>query len=276
MQPYPRRYASHVTTFFILACALTWGVWLPFRVFGEPGGDLVRIAGTFGPTLAALILITAYDGSAGLVRLLRGLFVWHVGRRWYLLSLLATISIVLASLWLYARLGGASPTFDSVEDWYLIFVYCFTILFLSVLGIGLGGPGAALPRLQGFNTTLISVLLGLAWGIGHAPLFLVEDGAHNSIPFTLFVLQIVALSIIMGGLFSSTRGSLPIVFVVQADSNASPHLLRVPAQPSDYGSASVSMTMKRQSGSALQSSTGALTICVKSVSAKLYTCTPTT
>jgi uncharacterized protein len=226
------RSTNRIVTFFVLTFALTWGVWLPFWVFGEPGGDLVRIMGTFGPTLAALILTTTYDGSAGLLRLLRGLFIWRIGCPWYLFSLLGTAAIVLPSIWLHVRLGGDSPTFNDAEDWYLIFVYFFYILFLSVLGEEIGWRGYALPWLQGrYNALTSSIILGLVWGIWHAPLFLTTDGFHNTIPFTLFILQAVALSIIMTWLFNNSRGSLLIVIVFHAASNTTLGIF--PVMPAD-------------------------------------------
>ena len=226
------RSTNRIIEFFALAFALTWGVWLPFRLFGEPGGDLVRIMGTFGPTLAALILTAAHDGTAGLYRLLRRFFVWRVSWPWYLFSLLGTAGVVLPSIWLHMRLGGDAPTFNDAEDWYLIFVYFFCILFLSVLGEEIGWRGYALPWLQGrYSALTFSIILGLVWGICHAPLFLVADGFHNSIPFTLFLLQAVALSILMTWLFNSTHGSLLMVVIFHATSNTTLGIF--PVMPAD-------------------------------------------
>ena len=97
-----------LTSFFLLAYALTWLGWSPWflseagvGLLPYEGGDLdvlFNVAGlVLGPTLAAFVVTGMAEGREGVRRLLRRIVLWRVGLRWYLFVLAAIPAIALLS-----------------------------------------------------------------------------------------------------------------------------------------------------------------------------------
>lgn len=225
---------NRVGRFFVLTFLISWGFWLPHWLLA-PQSELLRVAGTFGPTLAALTLTTREEGRAGLRRLWQRLWRWRVGGGWYLFSFTGTAVVVLAALALYRAGGGSAPlTFNDPAQWYLIIPVFFYVLFFSVLGEEIGWRGYALPRLQKcYGPTSASLIIGLVWVCWHLPLFWTPGNFHQELPFTLFLLQGIALSFLYTWLMNGTGGSLLLPHLFHAASNTTLGVL--PVLPMDTG-----------------------------------------
>lgn len=222
-----------VIRFFLLTYVISWALWSPMVLIGAEN-RLLQIAGTFGPTLAALLLTAHESGRHGVRHLLRRFLLWRVGMRWYLFAFLSTASIVLAALGIFVALGGEQPQFNDPRQIYLVLVVFAYVLLLSVLGEEAGWRGYALPRLQARQSALAaSLVIGLIWGLWHLPLFWIEGNFHQTLPLSLFVLQDVALAIVMTWLYNSTGGSLLLVSLFHAASNTTLGVL--PILPMDTG-----------------------------------------
>lgn len=79
-----RRYP--LTTFFVLAYALSWWPWILYAVDLSPN----PIIG-FGPFLAALIVLAITESKSGVIGFLRRMVRWRVGLQWYAVALLLPI-----------------------------------------------------------------------------------------------------------------------------------------------------------------------------------------
>jgi uncharacterized protein len=166
-----------LVTFFILAFAITWVVWVP-RAVGVPVG-LVGQVWTWAPAIAAL-LAAAFTGERAAIRDLGARLVrWRVGWRWYLVGILgpAVFSLVVAGL--YALLSGSSAAVPPVlrGEVPLLLAPLLVPLFLMILtltdGLGeeLAWRGFALPRLLTRHNALVaSLILGILWALWHLPL----------------------------------------------------------------------------------------------------------
>lgn len=221
--------------FFGLTYAISWVCWLPMLAAGQVS-DVWLHLGTFGPSVAALLLSGVMNGRSGLQRLLRGLLIWRVHPFWYGFSLLGTALVVLPAIWMHVWLGGAVPQFNDPAQWYLAIVALVYVLVFSVLGEEIGWRGYALPRLQSrYNALAASVILGLIWGVWHLPLFFVPGDLHNTLPLGLFLLDNVGLAILMTWVFNNTRGSLLLALLFHAASNTTLGLF--PVLPADNGGA---------------------------------------
>lgn len=219
--------------FFILTFSFSWIVWMPM-VFADQASQLLLIVGTFGPTLIALLLTGQSKGWNGLRELLSRLFVWRVSIFWYLFSFLGTIVVVMASIGIHVAMGGAVPQFNDPRQIYLVIPVFTYVLFLSVMGEEIGWRGYVLPRLQERHGALLaSLILGVIWGLWHLPLFWMKGNFHSQIPFILFLLQDIALSIVMTWLYNGTGQSLLIVSLFHAASNTTLGVL--PILPMDTG-----------------------------------------
>lgn len=88
------------------------------------------------------------------------------------------------------------------------------------LGEELGWRGFALPRLQKIYPPLTaSFTVGLFWGLWHLPDFwLSPERQRDSVP--LFLLTIVALSVLYTWVYNRTGGSLLLVALLHASGNA--------------------------------------------------------
>ena len=134
-----RRYP--LTTFFVLACALSWWPWILYS-FGLSPNPIVGV----GPFLAALVVLALTEGKSGVMGLLRRMVRWRVGIQWYAVALLLPIVVTLAAAALNVFLLGAQRT-SSVAD--LGGLSSFLLLFLlSLLIPGLAGTWEE-PGLQG-------------------------------------------------------------------------------------------------------------------------------
>src|SRR3712207_7328195 len=94
-----------LVTFFVLTYALTWLAW-PVWAFGLYPNPVF----SFGPFLAALVVLAITHGKSGLGGLLRRMVRWRVGLRWDAVALLVPIAITLAATVLNVLLGAQAPS----------------------------------------------------------------------------------------------------------------------------------------------------------------------
>ena len=86
-----------------------------------------------------------------------------------------------------------------------------------------GWRGYALPRLQhSFGALRASLILGVIWAGLHLPLWLLPDFgfADQSIP--LYVVQVMAFSVVLAWLYNATGGSLLLTGIAHAAINGWP------------------------------------------------------
>ena len=225
----------HFIAFFLLAFALSWSVWIPAALAShgllalQIPPWLTDLLGTFGPSLAALILLSVTTGKKGVTALLRRLLLWRVGLQWYAFVLLWPALLSLAASGLAQLFEGTAPDFAhppllrfsplplQVNGIGLLVLLPFAFLqqfFGSSMGEELGWRGYALPRLQARQSALLaSIVLGLFWGLWHLPLFLTQGDARTSMPFGWFLAGIVLAAIMFTWVYNHTKGSLLIALL---------------------------------------------------------------
>src|SRR3954470_14929475 len=103
-----RRY--RVAAFFVLALALSWGLFLPWYA---SGGKTIPWF-TFGPFVAALILSALTGGWAAVKALLAKIVHWRVGIVWYLVALGLPFGIQLAAILVNPLVGSPAPAWDNI------------------------------------------------------------------------------------------------------------------------------------------------------------------
>src|SRR3954449_13622021 len=94
-----------LTSFFVLSCLLSWWPAVLYSMDASP----VPGAG-FGPFLAALVVLGATGGRAGVQALLRSMVTWRVPRRAYLLAIGLPLLFSGAAIIANLALGAVKPS----------------------------------------------------------------------------------------------------------------------------------------------------------------------
>ncbi|GAA4480601.1 type II CAAX endopeptidase family protein [Rhodococcus olei] len=233
------------TSYFVLAYGLSWlafsqfvlsedgSGWLPFHATWP---FMVSIGlGTFGPAVAAVIVVCVAEGDAGLLAYLKRIVLWRVGFRWWAFALLgfpitATIGCLL--------MPGVAASFTadglsrSATDYLPFFLYP-VLLVGGPLGEELGWRGFALPRLQQrFTPAVATVVLGLLWVFWHTPIWFSNNwSVLNPQNVACYALFLVFASFQYTWAYNNTRGSILIAVVLHASMDAFPNVVLFPAFP---------------------------------------------
>lgn len=217
------RQIKALLTFVALTFGLSWGLaWTSTLVEPAALSEALYTLCGFGPSLAALITVRIWDGRAGLGNWLRRCLMWRLRISWYLLAFLAPPVVMLAALGLHVALGGMVPQSPAIAQPGLI-VSTFALILL------IGGPfseefgwrGYALPVLAGrFGWRAGSLIIGVVWGLWHAPLFFIPGAPQAEMPPLLFLIGTIGMSAAFSRLSVNTGFSVLPVIVLHWSINA--------------------------------------------------------
>lgn len=219
-------------TFFALTFGWTWGLWaiVTFRGLGLTGlGGMLLLASAFGPSLAAVVTVLAFEGKAGFGRWLRRSLHLRAGWLWYALTLLAPPLLILVALGIHAGLGGALPP-SALQGNALMAIFVFVQITLlgGPLGEEFGWRGYALPALsKPFGWRWAAIVVGCFWAVWHLPLFYMAGMAQANLPMGLFMGSNIALSVVFGRLSMNTHFSVLPAIVLHGAINWSAIVLPV-------------------------------------------------
>jgi membrane protease YdiL (CAAX protease family) len=220
--------------YFLIAYAFSW-IWLTPSVLSAwgllPGNYTITFAiHTFGPAVAAIIMVNVTEGKAGWLRLRQSIRQWRAGGRWYLFILLGIPLLIVLGIILQP---GALASFQgtSVIRFVVTYLVNFVIIWFGggPLGEEIGWRGFALPRMQPrYGPLGGTLLLGVLWACWHLYEFLMptQGGGQGTglatffTNFSLFLVAVVALAIILTWVFNHTKGSTFIAITAHASVNA--------------------------------------------------------
>jgi membrane protease YdiL (CAAX protease family) len=229
--------------FFLLAYACSWILSIPF-VLSEwdllPGNfTILFVLKGFGPFLAAYLMTRILEGRDGVLRLRKRIYQTRAGWQWYLFILLGIPALTVLGIILQP---GALASFQGLKPLLLV---SYPLTFVAVffgggpLGEEPGWRGFALPRLQQrYGALWGTLLLALLWTGWHLPDFLTSaqgGGPGTGIGtfltnFPIFLLLVLAFSIILTWVFNHTGGSIFIALLVHASINT-PQVVLAPLFP---------------------------------------------
>jgi uncharacterized protein len=187
--------------FVALSYALSWCM-LPFGTFVAAG-----------PLVAAVIVVAATEGRAGLRRLAGHALRWRVRWVWYAAAVGIPVAVHLLTVAGNAAVGGPPPSSAPLTPWYAL-----TMVFALRLVNPLDGPlgeepawrGYAQPRLQARRSPLVSTgilcLLVTGW---HLPLYFLP--AFGLRPFE--AVSTIACTVVYAWLFNRSGGSALITLL---------------------------------------------------------------
>jgi uncharacterized protein len=201
-----------LTTFFILAYALSWWAWIPYAL-----GLFPNPIASFGPFLAAIVVLALTEGKAGLSGLFRRMIRWRVAPRWYAVALFLPAVLAATATLLNVLLGAEPPSAADISTWTRIFPTFAIVLLIPGFGGAWEEPGwrgYAFPRLQSRRSALVaSLILGALIAAWHLPL-MVAGQVHYS-----DIVLIFAGTIVFNWVFNNARGSVLIIMVMHAANN---------------------------------------------------------
>lgn len=205
--------ARPIGAFLIVCFVPVWAYELVgILLFDLPVTPWMMITPFIGPALGAFAVRGAECGRAGVRSLVSDTFRARVPLRWYGLTCLGLPALLLVCALPVPGLreyAGFEP--GELVPW--------ASMFLLVLVVG--GPLGEEPgwrcfahwRLQArFGPVRGALLLGLVWGLWHAPLYLIEGYNHSAgglrgilLPYAAFLVFTVAISVPFAWLANRTR-----------------------------------------------------------------------
>lgn len=230
--------------FFLIAYAFSWIAVIPFLLaeWGVLSGDyrLAFIVKSFGPFLAAYIMIRITEGPEGLRRFRSSFRQLRAGWGWYLFILLGIPALIVLGI---ALQPGTLAGFQGLKTGLLVvYLVNFIVVFLGggPLGEEPGWRGFALPYMQKRYGPLWGTLfLGVLWTFWHLPDFL-SPSAQGGGPgtglatfltnFPIFMLMVIALAVLFTWIYNHTHGSIFLAILAHASINT-PQLALVPLFP---------------------------------------------
>jgi uncharacterized protein len=210
----------------LLMFLLTWPIdlansgILPFRV---PFAVYIFLG--WGFIFAALLMTAITLGKQAAIDLLKRFLIWRVHWKWYLAAFLLFPAIYAGAVLLHAALARTPPDFNTVMAYQIfgpaanlpLLVLPFFLFDAITNGEEMGWRGYVLPRLQARTSALAaSLILGLIWGFWHLPKYFASGSTG---PFGLFMVKMMAESVLYTWLYNRTKGSLLLVTILHAAGN---------------------------------------------------------
>lgn len=237
-----------VTTYFVLAFAIAWGlILLIVGVDGlQPGtprpmqtGLLVFLAMLVGPSLTSIGLTALLNGKRGLGDLLARWRQRPAPFQWYAVGLLTTTALLLVIGAVLSRVAPVfTPNLIASSDKLTALTFALVIGVLAGFFEEMGWSGFATPRLLKQHSVLTTgLILGVLWGTWH----LLADywgnagayGALYPLRGLLWVLTLTAYRILMVWAYSKTT-SLGLMQLMHAGFTGGQVLWEPPLAPVDY------------------------------------------
>lgn len=226
-----------LVAYFLIAYVGAWVLVIPlamstgFNMFTIPDPVLLAlfvISAYPGPFLAALLVTRVVEGKEGVRRLWKRVFQFRARFQWYLVALFGMLIIWLAAYSIPLR---GAPVRDLLANPMILLTVFLPWtgfgLFVPSLGEEIGWCGFALPRLQEqFGPLVGTLILGILHGLWHLPaLFTVFMGPMRPDQVLPFVITAAAGTFLYTWVFNNTRGSVWMIILLHAASNASSRML---------------------------------------------------
>ncbi|WP_160672347.1 CPBP family intramembrane glutamic endopeptidase [Clostridium sp. C8-1-8] len=185
--------------------------------------ELFFAIGALMPTIMAISFTGFFYGSDGVRNLLKKGIIWRINPLYYVFILFYVVSSFFIPLW-FCNITGSSYNFDVSINFNSVLINFFVVLFLGgPLGEEFGWRGFVLTKLQNkLNPIYSSVILGVIWACWHLPLFFIHGTPQYGIPFSLFMISVMCLSIVFTWIYNRTHGSVLMTILLHTLYNITP------------------------------------------------------
>jgi membrane protease YdiL (CAAX protease family) len=138
------------------------------------------------------------------------------------ITITGPVLIMLLAMGIHLLLGGTAPDYVPFGAPWLIVAVNFVLVLLigGSLGEEFGWRGFALPALEArFSPLWASLILEIIWAVWHLPLFFISDSAQHSLPFGMYALLTIPLTILITWVYHGSGDSLLLVMLFHAAVN---------------------------------------------------------
>lgn len=197
----PRHFLQRhpLALFLFLTFSISWAaVLLAAGTGGLPATPdnqaVLGMAILLGPTLAGLIATGIVQGKQGFRTLLARLVHVRVGVRWYAVALLtAPVATLGALLLLSPSSPSFTPAFITATDKGGLVVMGVVAGVMVGLFEELGWTGFAAPAFRArYGVVASGLLIGVAWGLWHLPLFWEPHVFTEGLPLALLLARLLS------------------------------------------------------------------------------------
>ena len=223
MRSLARRYPF--SAFVVLSFGWTW----PLAALASRS-LVFPLLGLFGPAVAAVVVLGATEGRSGLVGLLARFRVRRRDLPWLAVAVLLPL-FLLVPVWFAGTGEGRMVPITPLS----------LLLAFLIVGEEVGWRGFGLPYLlrRGLRRGLgrwpalgAGLGIGVVWAFWHLLNFLMPEYPHHGLPFTAFLVLVVAQSVLFTWLHLRTAGSLTAAVVFHAALNL--FALQLPDPAAEY------------------------------------------
>lgn len=215
-----------LSVYFVIAFAIMYGL-VGFGKLGIISTDsplfmVLFIAGSWGPTIAAVLTLLIAEKGKGIGGLFRGWGRWNVGFGWFLAALSPFALAFLAGFIYLVVMGRPAPGPMAAATGPAIIMMLVMNVLTGATGEEPGWRAFATPRLQRHLGALgSSVVLGVIWALWHLPLWFLEGTPQYGLPFVPFAISCVTETILFTWIYNNTKGSLAMASLFHFSINIS-------------------------------------------------------
>lgn len=205
--------------FFLLTITWTWFFWgisalISNDIISIPiPADIFTALGGLGPILIALILTFITSGKDGIITLIKRGVDYKFDKKWWIPIILLIPMVFLISYFII-DFFQIVPSLDLTRILNTFPERFFYFFFGVAIAEEFGWRGFSLDRLQSrfqkykYTAVISSIILGIAWGFWHLPLFFTAGTSQSGWSFTLFLWLIISTSMLFTWLYNNTNGSV--------------------------------------------------------------------
>lgn len=219
------RSTQAIVAFIALAFAWSWDLGLLAQLLLDRWtalGMILTILSGFGPSIAGLAVVAFCSTRPEFRNWMRRSLNWQVGWRWYATAFCMPPAVMLLALGIHRTLGGTVPVLPAAGQTPMAIAnFGLVLLIGGPLGEEFGWRGFLMPALsarKGWREA--SLIIGVVWGLWHLPLFFVAGTAQSLMPAPIFLINILAGSVVFGWLFERTQASVLPALVLHTSLNA--------------------------------------------------------
>lgn len=239
--------SSVLGLFFLVVFGWTWGFWFAAAALGvsavAPPGVALEVLGLLGPMLGGVAFAFATSGQAGWRDYWRRVVdARRIRPLWWLVILALPPGLFVVAILLDVAFNGDAALALARERMTpfanapsLVALFLARTLVYGPAPEEFGWRGYALDRMRTrWSARACGLMLGGVWALWHVPLFFIKDTLFHaqgvgSLWFWLFLVNVVAFSMVFAWVFENTGRSTLAAIVLHLTANIAASLGNVTA-----------------------------------------------